>query len=294
MDGDIGLIKVNTGVGTGGVGFLVVPSEIDRIQYIEDCYRTQTVTINGGEGYGFFSSVRCPQNILENLVFPTETSRGTPIVWVKDGMTHLPVIVGWLRQEGDYYALGEAQWRVSRGTDKRNVEIFVDGSIAEIQVNVLGDKEEPANIDIKLSSENGDSEFNLSSDNTVNLHAAKKLTLLSENEFDLTVTEKGETKGLIQYVLGKGIVIQDEFGNVIKTSDGLIELLSKQINHNEGKEPMVLGDTLAKLLSDLIDAIMALTVMSPVGVTSVPVNIADFSAIKARIDEIKSKISNLE
>jgi hypothetical protein len=294
MDGDIGLIKVNTGVGTGGVGFLVVPSEIDRIQYIEDCYRTQTVTINGGEGYGFFSSVRCPQNILENLVFPTETSRGTPIVWVKDGMTHLPVIVGWLRQEGDYYALGEAQWRLSRGTDKRNVEIFVDGSIAEIQVNVLGDKEEPANIDIKLSSENGDSEFNLSSDNTVNLHAAKKLTLLSENEFDLTVTEKGETKGLIQYVLGKGIVIQDEFGNVIKTSDGLIELLSKQINHNEGKEPMVLGDTLAKLLSDLIDAIMKLTVMSPVGVTSVPVNIADFSAIKARIDEIKSKISNLE
>ena len=33
----IGLVKVETGVGSGGVGFLVVPDEIDRVQYIEDC-----------------------------------------------------------------------------------------------------------------------------------------------------------------------------------------------------------------------------------------------------------------
>lgn len=291
---DIGLIKVKTGVGTGGVGFLVVPDEIDRIQYIEDCYRTQTVTINGGEGYGYFSAVRCPQNILENLQFPTETSRGTPVVWVKDGMSHLPVIVGWLRPEGDFYALGENQWRVSRGNDKRNVEIFVDGNISELQINLLGDSEEPANIDIKLSSQNKDSSFNLYSDNEINVTAVNKMTLKSNNEMNITVEENGVTKGLIQYQLGIGTLIKDEFGNVIKTSDGLIELLSKQINHNEGKEPMVLGNTLAELLSKLLDAIMALTVISPVGATSVPVNIQDFAAIKEKINDIKSKISNLD
>ena len=57
---------------------------------------------------------------------------------------------------------------------------------------------------------------------------------------------------------------------------------------------MVLGDTLAKILDDMLKAIQAITVISPVGVTSVPVNVGDFAAIQAKLDTIKSKISNLE
>lgn len=321
----IGLVKVETGVGSGGVGFLVVPDEIDRTQYIEDCYRTQTVSMNGGEGYGFYNSVRCPQNILENLQFPTETSRGTPVVWIKDGMSHLPVIVGWLRPEGDFYALGENQWRVSRGNDKRNVELFVDGNVAALQISVMGDSEEPANVDIKLTSQNQDSVFNLSSDNEINLNATKKASISGDNELDFNIKEKGEVKGQIRYLIGEGLsiiseknvswtirddedkelttmtykagtgfVYKDEFGNEIKCSDGLVELISKKINHNSGKEPMVLGDTLEKILNDLLTAIQKLTVISPVGATSPPVNIADFAEIQARLDTIKSKKSNLE
>ena len=71
-------------------------------------------------------------------------------------------------------------------------------------------------------------------------------------------------------------------------------MVSKKINHNKGSEPMVLGDTLADILKDLCKAIQQLTVVTPVGTSSVPVNIADFASIQAKIDNIKSKKSNLE
>lgn len=291
---DIGIVKVDTGVGSGGVGYLVVPEEIDRVQYIEDCYRTQTVSINAGEGYGYFNAVRCPQNVLENLKFPTENNRGTPVLWIKDGMSHLPVIVGWLRKEGDYYALGENQWRTSRGNDKRNVEVFIDGNTSTLQINVLGDEEEPANVQIKLSSQNKDSVFNLSSDNEVQLTGVNKTTLNSCKEIQMLVKEEGEEKFQMKYTLKEGFLYEDEFGNSIRCVDKLIEIKSEQINHNGGNEPMVLGNTLQEVLSDILTAIQKLTVISPTGATSVPVNVADFAKIQQRLSDIKSKKSNLE
>lgn len=291
---DIGIVKLDTGVGSGGVGYLVVPEEIDRVQYIEDCYRTQTVSINAGDGYGYFNVVRCPQNVLENLQFPTESNRGTPVVWIKDGMSHLPVIVGWLRKEGDYYALGENQWRTSRGNDKRNVEVFIDGNTSTLQINVLGDEEEPANMQIKLSSRNKDSVFNLSSDNEIQLTGVKKTTLNSCNEIQMLVKEEGEQKFQIKYTLKEGFLYEDEFKNSVRCVDKLIEIKSEKINHNGGKEPMVLGDTLATILSDILTAIQKLTVISPTGATSTPVNTADFVNIQKRLSDIKSKSSNLD
>lgn len=294
MNNDIGIIKLETGVGSAGVGYLVVPEEIDRLQYIDDCYRTQTVSINAGEGYGYYNAVRCPQNVLENLKFPTEGNRGTPVIWVKDGMSHLPIIVGWLRKEGDYYSLAENQWRITRGDDKRNVEIFVDGNTANLQINVLGDDEEPSNLQIKLSSKNKDSVFNVSSDNEIQLNGVKKTTLNSNNEIELIIKEEGEKKFQLKYTLKEGFLYEDEFDNSIRCVDELIELKSKKINHNEGKEPMVLGNTLESILSDLLTAIQKITVISPTGATSTPVNSADFVKIQNKLSGIKSKYSNLD
>jgi hypothetical protein len=291
----IGIRNLDTGIGSAGVGFVVVPSEVDRVQYINDCYRTNTLTINGGKGYGYFSGVHADINVMQNIHFPTdEENRGTPVVWVKDAISQLPVIVGVLRKQNEYYSLNENQWRLKRGTETRNVEIFVDGTTAGLDITVLGDKDEPANIDIKLTSENKDSVLNVVSDNEINITGEKAVNVTSNQKATLKVTEKGEDKMSLSYELGIGLKYKDEFENEITAKDGQVDIISKKINHNSGKEPMVLGDTLAKLLDDMLKAIQAITVITPSGGSSVPVNIADFAAIQAKLDTIKSKISNIE
>lgn len=291
----IGIRNLDTGIGSAGVGFVVVPSEVDRVQYINDCYRTNTLTINGGKGYGYFSGVHADINVMQNIKFPTdEENRGTPVVWVKDAVSQLPVIVAVLRKQGEYYSLNENQFRLKRGTETRNVEIFIDGSTSALDITILGDKEEPANIDVKLSSENADSILTVSCDNEINIIGEKAVNVTTNKKATLKVTEKGEDKMSLSYELGVGLKYKDEFENEVTAKEGQVDVISKKINHNSGKEPMVLGNTLADLLDEMLKAIQAITVISPVGVTSVPVNIKDFAAIQAKLDTIKSQISNLE
>lgn len=291
----IGIRNLDTGIGSAGVGFVVVPSEVDRVQYINDCYRTNTLTINGGKGYGYFSGVHADINVMQNIKFPTdEENRGTPVVWVKDAVSQLPVIVAVLRKQGEYYSLNENQFRLKRGTKTRNVEIFIDGSTSALDITILGDKEEPADINVKLSSENADSVLTVSCDNEINIIGDKAINVTTNKKATLKVTEKGEDKMSLSYELGVGLKYKDEFENEVTAKEGQVDVISKKINHNSGKEPMVLGNTLADLLNEFLAAVQKITVISPVGVTSVPVNVGDFAAIQAKLDTIKSQISNLE
>ena len=57
---------------------------------------------------------------------------------------------------------------------------------------------------------------------------------------------------------------------------------------------MVLGDTLKKILEELIDAINSLTVSTPHGPSGTPLNAATFSSIKGKLDTILSQISNTD
>ena len=234
---------------------------------------------------------------MQNITFPTdEENRGTAVVWVRDSISQLPVIVAVLRKQSEYYNLSENQYRLKRNnTDKtRVVELFVDGDTSDFELTVIGDKKQPARVNIKLSSQNKDSVFTLSCDNEINVSSDKKITLESNEQINVQLTQKGEDKATIKYVVEEGFSYKDEFGNEIICKDNEITLKSEKINHNSGKEPMVLGNTLVNILNDLLKAIQQLTVISPVGATSIPVNVADFVEIQSKLETIKSKISNLE
>lgn len=57
----------------------------------------------------------------------------------------------------------------------------------------------------------------------------------------------------------------------------------------DANEAAVLGNTLKGLLDELTDAILALTVQTSMGPSSVPINAAQFQAIKARWERILSQ-----
>lgn len=295
MEDILGIHKIDIGLGAAGVGWVVIPDGADREQYIEDCYKTNTLTISAGFGYSFFSNVPTDQEVMQNIVFPEgETNRGSAVVWVKDEISDSPIIVASLRQQDDYYVLNNNQYRIARETSETSVEAFVDGTTSTLLINVVGSDINPSKINVKLVSKNKNSIFNLSSDNEVVVNATNKATLNTNSEIVIQVEKEGEVKTTISYKQEEGFHYKDEFDNEITAKDGEIDIKSDKINHNEGKEPMVLGDTLADLLKDLCKALQALTVNTSVGPSSVPTNVADFVTIQSKIDNIKSQKSNLE
>ncbi len=378
----IGLQRPNAGIGFAGVGYVVVPNGSRRQEYIEDCYRTQTLTIHGGWGYGYFPAVKCPPTVLQEINFPVgsdDENIGTSVVWIKDSVSQRPVIVAALGED-TYFELGERTHRVSKQDGKTSIDLFADAKNSNYQINILGRDGAPATLDIKVRSNDSAknaSAININCDHAVNISSDDEVNIVTTKKFDATVLKNGTEKanihydhdnGLEAYVENRisftvedenkapqltavysvidreaeeandehgalkqataGLIVQDQFLNELKIiedgihlkdkfentldiiedgihlkdkfeqeiniTEGDIQIIGEQIRHNEGSESMVLGDTLASLLNELVTAIKAITVMTPVGVSSIPVNQANFVAIANKIDTIKSKISKVD
>lgn len=74
----------------------------------------------------------------------------------------------------------------------------------------------------------------------------------------------------------------------IDTKD-TVTINAKGINLGiDAKEPLVKGDTLKSKLDELLDAIIKITVSTPVGPSTPPINLADFQKIKSELSEILS------
>lgn len=296
MEDILGIQNSSIDIGSGGVGYIVVPFENERDNYIADCYSTNRVTIHGGRGYSFFNSVPCPLSVMSCIEFPEDGELGTPVIWIKDDVSGLPVIVASLEKEGNGVNIKGGQFRVSKGNGStKSVELFIDGKTSAFQLNVLGDAESPSNVDIKVNSKNSDSKVNLYCDNEVNLFADKKLTLNTTGSFELNVSDNGTLKSYLKFELNKGLTYADEFKNSFSIIDGKIVFKSKEINLGEGSNPLVLGNVLNEVLGELIDTLstMIVTVTPPTGVLSPP-TILKLTSIRGKLSTVLSKMANTD
>ena len=84
----------------------------------------------------------------------------------------------------------------------------------------------------------------------------------------------------------------------INTGDGQIRLNTDDSGNSPGtgqKEPLARGETLVKLLSELIDAITQQVFATPAGPTATgPLNVAAFKKIQGQLDKIKSTLNFTE
>lgn len=308
-----------TTIGQSGVGFVVVPDDDKREDYINDCYRTMSVTINGGFGYGYISNVKILGDVLQQIKFPLKsTERGTPVFWVRENFTNRPIIVGVI-PEGNYTnLLTEGQGRYVQQVGERVVEIFEDATNGVLNISVVSDAEHPANVRIKASSGTTESVLEVESDgivrvsgNQVESVARQDFKMVLKNSVDdelVTITgDKEKVEYTDQFKTNvklseESVDVNTEIDVNVEAKDSVVNVTSKEINLktddklnlDSGKEPMVLGDTLKGILDDILKAIQTMTVMTPVGPSSVPINVADFASVQAKLQNILSQKSNLD
>lgn len=285
----------DTGIGQSGVGYIVVPDINTREQYIKDCYRTSTVTISGGYGYGYISSVKIFPDVLQKIHFPlTSEERGTLVFWVRENFSNRPVVVGILSEEGFTNLLTENQQRIVQKIGENIVEIFLDANTSILNINVVGTSDAPSHVTIKSVSGNENSLIALETDGKVKI-SAKNIETIVRNNFKYFL-KNGKNEELISLSGDdEKTEFKDKHGNeIIINNDNVNIRVSNKLNINDGKEPMVLGNTLVNLLKEILQAIQKLTVVTPAGNSSVPVNIASFISAEQKLNNILSKISNLD
>lgn len=280
-----------------GIGYIMIPDdpEIDRDQFVEDCYRSNKVCISGEPIHSTFYNVSIDKELIKSIVFPTEVGKkGSPVVWVNIVPYNKPIIIAVLAYENEYYLNGENQLNISRNSTDYSIDSSINANDGTVNLNLTGDR---GKLKIVLNSPNKNSEMEVYIKGKAKIHATEELKIVSDNKLILQVVdEDSQDKLLIKYERGQGFSYVDEFGNKITCSNGEMKQESTLIKHNSGSQPMVLGDSLETILQDLITAISALTVTcnAPATPSSPPINLAQFQAIVPRLQTIKSTKSKLD
>ena len=292
-----GKIELNRGartcLGESGIGYVVIPDNDTRDEYINNCYYSCTVTIDGGYGYSYIENVPIPLELLQQIKFPLkEDEVGSRVFWVRENTFNRPVIVGILNNLYEPNGMVAGQNRYVQEINGNVVEIFMDANTAEMNIKVTGSKNNPSKINV-ISNTNEDSEINITSSGKVKI-SAKDLIVEAFKDAVFTL-KKNDSKELLKIESNDTqLKITDQFDNEVTLKDGEIDVVSNKINHNGGNEPMVLGNTLKEFLSNLIDAILSMTMVTPTGASSTPMNAAQFIQIKSQLNNILSQKSNLE
>ena len=292
-----GKIELNRGartcLGESGIGYVVIPDNDTRDEYINNCYYSCTVTIDGGYGYSYIENVPIPLELLQQIKFPLkEDEVGSRVFWVRENTFNRPVIVGILNNLYEPNGMAAGQNRYVQEINGNVVEIFMDANTAEMNIKVTGSKNNPSKINV-ISNTNEDSEINVTSSGKVKI-SAKNLIVEAFKDAVFTL-KKNDSKELLKIESNDTqLKITDQFDNEVTLKDGEVDVVSDKINHNGGNEPMVLGNTLKESLSNLIDAILSMTMVTPTGASSTPMNAAQFIQIKSQLNNILSQKSNLE
>lgn len=284
----------NNCIPISGVGYIVIPKDVNTAEYVQRCYRNHSVSISGGYDSTYMHGVKITEEALNKIKFPdNDDGLGSPVVWLRDSFTNRAVVIGTLKTAGESNMVQGSQQRIVQETAQSVVEMFLDALNCSINISAQGNENIPAVINLKASSgtDAGDV-VNIISKDRINADGRHIKVNLTE-DFELTINNGEED---IIHIVGneEELHITDHFKNEAIFNEENVQILTTKFNIGTGKEQMVLGNTLIDLLSQLIDAILNMTVLTHVGPSGTPVNAAAFSEIKGKLEEALSKLSNTD
>jgi len=289
-------VEIKSNLPEAGIGYVSIPDlpELDIEQYIDDCYRTHTITLYGGVHHGYFYNVSVSRATMQQIEFPKEKGKfGSPVVWVKIKPWNKPAIIAVMKYDDEYINTNEGEINISKTFDGNNIDISMRSKDGVIDVGITTKAGIQSQLNINLISPDDSAEFNVFAKGNIKLHATKNIKVITDKELSITVIDDDENVETEFFVDKNGYTYKDANNSIEASKDGIIIKADKKIIHNEDKEHAVLGDTLEKILEDLINTINKLTVQTTMGPSSIPINKSEFDAIKSRLKNIKSEKSFL-
>lgn len=287
---------------SAGVGFIIIPKDIDSNKYKEDVYRTGRVSIYGGYGSSNFYDVIIPKNCLQEIVFPDDSnSKGSPVVWINIPKHNEPIVVSVLKYDEEFYSLSENRFRVTRTSKDSMIDLDLDSDKSKLFLNVSNlDESKNSNLEINISDINGDGTLKVLIEGKFLKRATGDIISLSGGNNALAVSDSsGKVKAKLELSSNKSnkLEYEDEDGNIISCSDSLVNIRadkSSNVSFGDGNEKAVLGDTLVAILEEYDEEFSRMTVNTAFGPSSTRINDSEFVKIKDKFKDVLSKLVNLD
>lgn len=204
-------------------GYIVIPDGVDRIQFIEQCLRTELFSILVENGGGMLHNCYITKSALRDISFPLEGQvMGSGVVFFTEPYGGKAVIMGVVSKM-DETELNRDEAVIFKKSKDGNISILsVDGN-GQINIDIIGINSNGA-LNINVRNDNFDAKINLSVKGDFNL--------ISEGKTKVTASG-----GDIEITTDKSITL---------TSSNEVNIKSRKFIVHSGNEAMVRGNELKK------------------------------------------------
>ena len=206
-----------------GSGFIIIPEQIDRDEYIDFCKATQQASILTVDG-NYIPDVFISNHVMDEIIYPpTFKDLGSQVIFVSMPYSSKPVIIGTMPKQGESRFIGEGDFNIKRSIGDSTIEI--SGAAKSGDLNIVLNTNLKANLNVKCYGD--ESVINIETDGKTQIKASKNVTVQAFNDVNI-----------------EAVNIDGEKLSKIYLKDGKIVL-------NEGVESMLLGDTTQQQLDVL-------------------------------------------
>lgn len=183
-----GVTPVTADLGGQSVGLarVIVPSGVDRDQYVADCYRTGRIDLYDESQGTYLKQCYATNEVLANLRFPRGVGDiGDPVVWVaQPTIFNRPMVVGTF-PSGDRMRLGTDQTiEIHKEWDKGYVDVTADAKDGSLNVVVHGQEKSGGTVRVSVLGDEK-SILEVKSDGLVSVESGKELRVRSYEKIDI-------------------------------------------------------------------------------------------------------------
>jgi len=226
-----------------GYGYIVLPYDVDRGEYIENCYRTNLIDILTSDGE-FVQDVRVDKNVLQEIEFPLGIDEaGSLVVFINEIISNHPIVIAILAKDDEYDNFVEKEFKIIKSFEENIVTIRGQGKKGNLFIHLKAPEfENGLYIDIHNSQDKGRFVIEIQGDfalytrkassiqslENVNLTAEKKLVTVSKEDSELTAN-KFLIQNSSEYSVKKLLEdILTEISNItVQTSMGVQPIMNK-------------------------------------------------------------------
>lgn len=287
-----------------GIAYIVIPPDVDRHKYIQECYKTNTVSIYS-ENNGLINRVPIDKYSLNFIVFPKNTNEfGSPVSFKADSVSNCPIVDGIFCGTNEISDLVENQFKFKRKLNNNVVEISGSPDGKYIGLNVIADKNGEVFINVKSKDKSGKFTVNVEGDAVIN--SLNNLLVTQFGKFtSVTKSKTNEDEFTVHSQTSTDETFYNENHNIntknaiTKATDVLTEAPHVKFNKvedfkiNDGKEPFILGKKFAQFMKDFITEVSKATTTTMLGQMPI-LNAAEVAAYTEKVDELLSEIGFID
>ena len=137
------------------IGYLIIPEGVERVKYVQDCYRRGEVALQMEDGSVIFE-VPVEISTLQILNFPNETKMlGSAVICASEYIHNKLIVIGRLLKGDESNTIQENEFRFEKFTETGSVSISGKGSDGNLFISVNGKTEDGGKIFVDVINSDG-------------------------------------------------------------------------------------------------------------------------------------------